>query len=122
MSKTSAPKGATKAPETDKPRLTEPSWPAASWPAGTPPEKRNAFTARIGSVMASPQELVKATKQQNAEDARKTQLERCNGFGGNTLKGLSKKARAQLEKVHNSISLDKAGSGIRRHAKTKARI
>lgn len=107
---------------TDMPRETVAGWPAASWYAGTPPEKRNAFTATISSVMASPQELVKATKQKASEEARRTQLERCNGFGGNTLKGLSKKAREQLAKAPRSITIEKAGGGIKRHAKTMASI
>ncbi len=108
--------------QTDIPRLREAFWPAASWDAGTPPEQRNAFTARIDSVMASPQELVKATKQKASEDARKTQVERCNGFGGNALKGLSKKAREQLANAPRSITIEKAGGGAKRRAKSMAGI
>lgn len=105
----------------DMPRETVAGWPSASWDAGTPPEQRNAFTAQISCVMATPQELVKATKQHNAEEARRTQLERCNGFGGNTLKGLSRKAREQLAKTPRSITIEKAG-GDKRRAKSMARI
>lgn len=93
-------------------------WPGTSIVKST----GNAFTWVPESVMATPQELVKATKQKNAETARKTQLERCNGFGGNTLKGLSKKAREQLAKAQPSITLEKRRQGIARHFKSKASI
>lgn len=93
-------------------------WPGTSIVKST----GNAFTWVPERVMSTPQEVVKATKQKNAEQARKTQLERCNGFGGNALKGLSKKAREQLANVRYSPPISKAGSGIARHAKTKASI
>lgn len=82
-------------------------WPGTSIVRST----NNAFSWAPESVMATPQELVKATKQKNAEQARSTQIERCSGFGGNTLKGLSKKAREQLAKGQPSITVSKRSNG-----------
>lgn len=66
----------------------------------------NGFTIKAGpSLMASPAEETKARAQVNAEKARKTQIDRRNGFGGHILGGLSKKAEAQLENRPKSIKL-----------------
>lgn len=72
--------------------------------------------------MATPHETTRAQKQVNAEQARKTQIDRRNGFGGHILGGLSKKAEAQLSTRRVSITLEKRGGGIERHFKAKASI
>ena len=97
--------------------------PVEYWP-GTSIVKStgNAFTAKFDCVMSTPQELAKVRAQEKSEKARATQIERSNGFGGNSLKGLSKKAREQLANVRHSPPIAKAGSGSARHAKTKASI
>jgi len=83
----------------------------------------NGFTKAPGpSLMASPAEETKARAQVNAEKARKTQIERRNGFGGHILGGLGKKAEAQLATRHKGITMDPVGSGTKRRAKTKAAI
>lgn len=92
------------------------------WPDGTPKSEGNAFTMKFDCVMSTPQELAKVRAQEKSEKARATQIERSNGFGGNSLKGLSKKAREQLANVRYSPPIAKAGSGIARHAKTNASI
>lgn len=72
----------------------------------------NGFTRQPGpSIMASPAEEAKARAQVNAEQARKTQIERKNGFGGHaTIKGLSRRADAQLRNAPPSITIDPRSS------------
>lgn len=72
----------------------------------------NGFTRKPGpSLMASPAEETKARAQSNAEQARKTQIERNNGFGGHaSIRGLSRKADAQLRAAPRSITIAPRGS------------
>lgn len=72
----------------------------------------NGFTRKPGpSLMASPAEETKARAQSNAEQARKTQIERNNGFGGHaSIRGLSRKADAHLRNAPRSITIAPRGS------------
>lgn len=80
----------------------------------------NAFT--IKPYELTPQEKGRLTLQENAAKGHATQKKRGTGFGAATMKGLSKRAEAQLKNVQPSIRVSKKSDTTQRQKWAKAAI
>ena len=80
----------------------------------------NAFTSKQRPLTPAEKNLM--TRQKNAAKGHATQKKRGTGFGAATMKGLSKRAEAQLKNAPQSIRIGNRSDTDKRQKMAKAAI